>query len=197
MKYLARLTSALLGLLLLVALIAKIAHADDGIFPPAPAAAPYINFDGRGFLLNGQRTFIASGGMEYCRVPRALWRDRLLRLKRAGFNTVEIYNMWNFHEPKKGQFDFSGDHDLNAFLKLVKAMDLYAIVRVGPYVCAEWDSGGYPVKIAVDGLYLPECWQKSGRNELVIFDEEGHSPAQVKVQVEQAAGRVVVPMTER
>ncbi len=145
MKHLVRLTSSLLGLLLLVGLTAKIARADDGIFPPAPAAAPYINFDGRGFLLNGQRTFIASGGMEYCRVPRALWRDRLLRLKRAGFNCVEIYNMWNFHEPKKGQFDFAGDHDLDALLKLVRAMDLYAIVRVGPYVCAEWDSGGYPV----------------------------------------------------
>ncbi|MDQ2801040.1 MAG: beta-galactosidase, partial [Armatimonadota bacterium] len=131
--------------LLLASLTAPVARANDGIFPPAPAAAPYINFDGRGFLVNGQRTFLVSGGMEYCRVPRALWRDRLLRLKRAGFNTVEIYNMWNFHEPKKGQFDFSGDHDLNAFLKLVKAMGLYAVVRVGPYVCAEWDSGGYPV----------------------------------------------------
>ena len=144
MKHPARLTSAILGMLLLGA-GAQTARADDGIFPPAPAAAPYINFDGRGFLLNGKRTFLVSGGMEYCRVPRALWRDRLLRLKRAGFNTVEIYNMWNFHEPKKGQFDFAGDHDLDAFLKLVKAMDLYAVVRVGPYVCAEWDSGGYPV----------------------------------------------------
>lgn len=144
MKHPARLAATLLGLLL-IGTTAQLARADDGIFPPAPAAAPYINFDGRGFLLNGKRTFIASGGMEYCRVPRALWRDRLLRLKRAGFNCVEIYNMWNFHEPKKGQFDFSGDHDLDAFLKMVKAMDLYAIVRVGPYVCAEWDSGGYPV----------------------------------------------------
>ena len=86
-------------------------------FRPRLPPRPYINFDGRGFLLNGKRTFIASGGMEYCRVPRALWRDRLLRLKRAGFNCVEIYNMWNFHEPKKGQFDFAGDHDLDAFLK--------------------------------------------------------------------------------
>ena len=145
MKQTTRLIGILFGLLLLAGFTASIARADDGIFPPAPAAAPYINFDGRGFLVNGSRTFLASGGLEYCRIPRTLWRDRLLRLKRAGFNTVEIYNMWNFHEPKKGQFDFSGDHDLNAFLKLVKAMGLYAVVRVGPYVCAEWDSGGYPV----------------------------------------------------
>lgn len=95
MKHPARLTSALLGLLLLVGLTVQSAHADDGIFPPAPAAAPFINFDGKGFLLNGKRTFLVSGGMEYCRVPRTLWRDRLLRLKRAGFNTVAIYEEWS------------------------------------------------------------------------------------------------------
>ena len=57
--------------------------------------------------------------------------------------------------------------------------------------------GRYPERIPVDGLYLPECWQKKGRNELVVFDEEGHSPAQVKIRVEQAASRVVVPMAEK
>ncbi len=57
--------------------------------------------------------------------------------------------------------------------------------------------GRYPERIPVDGLYLPECWQKAGRNELVVFDEEGHAPAQVRVTVELAASRVVVPMTER
>ena len=43
----------------------------------------------------------------------------------------------------------------------------------------------------------PNAGRKSGRNELVIFDEEGHSPAQVKLRVEQAASRIVVPMTEK
>jgi hypothetical protein len=51
MNYFIRLTSAVLGLLLLVGLTAKIARADDGVFPPSPDATPYINFDGRGFLL--------------------------------------------------------------------------------------------------------------------------------------------------
>ena len=143
MKKLLQLTFLLSLLLLSVSLSGS--FADDGIFPPAPTAARYINFDNKGFLVNGQRTFLASGGMEYARIPHQLWRDRLLRLKRAGFNTVEIYTFWNFHESTKGKFDFAGDKDLDAFLKLVKAMDLYAIVRVGPYVCAEWDSGGYPV----------------------------------------------------
>ncbi|MEO7720089.1 MAG: beta-galactosidase [Capsulimonas sp.] len=126
-------------------LLAPAARANDGIFPPAPAAKKAIDFDNRGFIINGKRTFIASAGMEYARIPRALWRDRLLRFKRAGMNCVEVYNFWDFHEPQEGKFDFSGDADLDAFFKLVKSLDMYAIARPGPYYCAEWDSGGYPI----------------------------------------------------
>lgn len=147
--------SLLLGLLLI---LPGAARADnDDMFPPAPAAASSINFDGRGFLIHGKRTFVASGGMEYTRIPRALWRDRLLRLKRAGFNCVEIYTFWDVHEPRPSEFDFSGNADLDAFLKTVQSLGLYAIVRVGPYVCAEWDSGGYPVWLRfVPGLRVRE-----------------------------------------
>jgi beta-galactosidase len=118
---------------------------NDHIFPAQATAKPFIDFDSKGFLINGKRTFLASAGMEYARVPHQLWHDRLLRLKRAGFNCVEIYTLWNFHEPQEGKFNFTGDHDLNAFLKIVKDLGMYAIVRVGPYYCAEWDMGGYPI----------------------------------------------------
>ncbi|MCW3097455.1 MAG: hypothetical protein JWL77_3073 [Chthonomonadaceae bacterium] len=121
------------------------AHANDHMFPAAPAAKASIDYDSKGFLIHGKRTFLVSAGMEYARVPHELWRDRLLRLKRAGFNCIEVYNFWNWHEPQEGKFDFKGDHDLGAFLKLVKQMDMYAICRVGPYYCAEWDNGGYPL----------------------------------------------------
>ena len=46
---------------------------------------------------------------------------------------------------QSGQFDFSGNRDLDAYLKLAKSFGLYAIAGVGPYYCAEWDNGGYPV----------------------------------------------------
>ena len=145
------------ALLLLLGTFAQAASADDNMFPPAPAAASSISFDGRGFLVHGKRTFILSGGMEYARIPHTLWRDRLLRLKRAGFNCVEVYTFWNFHEPRPGQFDFSGDHDLGAFLQTAHSLGLYAIVRVGPYYCAEWDSGGFPVWLRfVPGLRVRE-----------------------------------------
>lgn len=121
------------------------ASVNDHIFPASAAAKPFIYFDKKGFLVNGKRTFLVSAGMEYARVPRQLWYDRLLKIKRAGSNCVEIYTIWNFHEPKEGQFNFGGDHDLDAFLTLVKQLNLYAIVRVGPYYCAEWNNGGYPI----------------------------------------------------
>ncbi len=123
---------------------------NDHIFPSAPKAKRFIDYDASGFLINGKRVFIASAGMEYARVPRALWHDRLLRLKRAGFNAIEMYTFWNFHEPKEGQFNFTGDHDLNAFLKMIKAMGMYAIVRVGPYYCGEWNLGGFPIWLKIN-----------------------------------------------
>src|ERR1700761_3080540 len=120
-------------------------QVNDHMFPAAPEAKKNINYDPKGFIINGKRTFLVSAGLEYARIPHQLWYDRLLRLKRDGFNCIEIYTFWNFHEPHEGQFDFSGDHDLDAFLKTVKKLGLYAIARVGPYYCAEWDSGGYPI----------------------------------------------------
>ena len=137
----------LVAILLLACCYARPVYCqvNDHIFPAAPAAKAFIDFDSSGFLLNGKRTFLVSAGMEYARVPRALWKDRLLRLQRAGFNCIEIYTFWNFHEAQEGKFNFSGDHDLDYFLKLVKQMGMYAIVRVGPYYCAEWNFGGYPI----------------------------------------------------
>ena len=133
------------------------AQSNDHMFPAADVAKPYINFDNKGFIINRKRTFLVSAGMEYARVPRALWKDRLQRLKMAGFNCIEIYTFWNYHEPQEGKFNFSGDHDLNAFLQLVHQMGMYCIARVGPYYCAEWDFGGYPIWIRFkEGLKVRE-----------------------------------------
>jgi beta-galactosidase len=142
-------------LLSLAPLMPSSVRANDSFFPPQPAAQSVINFDGKGFLINGERTFIVSAGMEYTRVPRELWADRLMRFKRAGFNCTEFYVFWNYHEPQSGRFDFAGNRDLDAYLKLAKSLGLYAIARVGPYVCAEWDSGGFPVWLRfVPGLQV-------------------------------------------
>ncbi|OMP00291.1 Glycoside hydrolase, family 35, partial [Corchorus capsularis] len=40
---------------------------------------------------------------------------------------------------------FEGNYDLVKFIKLVKQAGLYVHLRIGPYVCAEWNFGGFPV----------------------------------------------------
>ncbi|WP_431200098.1 beta-galactosidase [Mucilaginibacter sp. P19] len=133
-------------ILLLTAFTSALSQgSNDYIFPTTAVAKPYIDFDSKGFIVQGKRTFIVSAGLEYSRIPHELWYDRLMRIKRAGFNCIEIYTIWNFHEEQEGKFNFSGDRDLGKFLDIVKQLGLYAIVRVGPYYCAEWDNGGYPI----------------------------------------------------
>lgn len=39
------------------------------------------------------------------------------------------------------QFDFSGRHDLVGFIKEIQAQGLYACLRIGPFVEAEWAYG--------------------------------------------------------
>ncbi len=135
------------GLMLLSGLAAR---ANTDMFKPIGSAARVMHINGRGFTIHGKHVFICSGSFHYARVPRALWKDRLLKMKRAGFNTVQTYVFWNFQEPKPGVYDFHGRANLDAFLKLIHKMGMYALVRCGPYDCAEWDDGGYPLWLAFE-----------------------------------------------
>ncbi|MCC7228870.1 MAG: beta-galactosidase, partial [Fimbriimonadaceae bacterium] len=96
------------------------------------------------FLLDGKPFQIRSGEIHFNRVPRDYWRDRLLKAKAMGLNTICAYLFWNEHEQEKGQWDFSGNLDLAAFVDLVQELELLLILRPGPYSCAEWEWGGYP-----------------------------------------------------
>ncbi|XP_044259370.1 beta-galactosidase-1-like protein 2 [Tribolium madens] len=103
------------------------------------------------FTLNNKPITIFSGALHYFRVPPQYWRDRLRKIRAAGLNTVETYIPWNLHEPQVGTYDFGeGGTDFSdflqveKFLKLAQEEDLLAIVRPGPYICAEWDFGGLP-----------------------------------------------------
>lgn len=103
-----------------------------------------LTYDKNGFKMNGEPFRIVAGAMHYFRVPREYWRDRLLKIKACGFNTIETYTAWNLHEPEEGQFDFNGNLDLKAYLELINELGMFAIVRPGPYICSEWEFGGLP-----------------------------------------------------
>ena len=115
----------------------------------------------RKFYMDGEEFHIYSGAMHYFRIPQEYWEDRLLKLRAAGLNTVETYVPWNFHEPKKGQFNFEGMLDIVKFVETAQNLGLYVIVRPGPYICAEWDFGGLPAWLLKDKNIRIRCWDKT------------------------------------
>ena len=96
------------------------------------------------FLLNGEPFVVKAAELHYPRIPKPYWDQRIKLCKALGMNTICLYTFWNSHEPKEGQFDFTGQNDLREFVKLCEENDMKVILRPGPYVCAEWEMGGLP-----------------------------------------------------
>lgn len=137
------LTATLIGLLVVLG------GARLPVRATAPAARGLTIADGR-FELDGKPFQILSGEMHYARVPRAYWRDRLEKARAMGLNTITTYVFWNLHEPRPGVYDFSGNLDIAAYVRLAQQVGLHVILRPGPYVCSEWDLGGLPAWLLAD-----------------------------------------------
>ncbi|MED6234651.1 Beta-galactosidase [Ataeniobius toweri] len=103
-----------------------------------------VDYKNNCFRKDGEQFRYISGSIHYSRIPRAYWKDRLLKMYMAGLNAIQTYVPWNYHEESPGQYDFSGDRDVQYFLKLAQEIGLFVILRPGPYICAEWDMGGLP-----------------------------------------------------
>lgn len=108
-------------------------------------ATASLSADDGALLRDGRPYRLLAGSMHYFRVHPDQWRDRLARLAAMGLNAVDTYVAWNFHERRRGSPDFTGWRDLERFLTLAAEEGLDAVVRPGPYICAEWDNGGLPV----------------------------------------------------
>jgi hypothetical protein len=107
-----------------------------------------IRYDSQCLTIDGKDVFIYSGAFHYFRCPKELWHDRFQKIKEAGFNAVETYVPWNWCERQMpaGLDDFSKVDlkDFDDWLTMAEQFGFYIIVRPGPYICAEWDTGGYP-----------------------------------------------------
>lgn len=128
---------------LIALLFLLLASMQGGLQAAAPAKHTF-GWKGEDFLLDGKPFVIRGGEMHFSRIPREHWRDRLRMLKAMGLNTVGTYLFWNLHEPRPGEFDFSGRNDIAAFVRIAQEEGLWVIIRPGPYSCAEWEFGGFP-----------------------------------------------------
>ena len=80
---------------------------------------------------------------------------------------VQFYVPWNVHELTPGVYKWDGAADVEAYLKLIDELGMHVLLRfvahpsawhsssvaacscsarcrLGPYICAEWDFGGFP-----------------------------------------------------
>lgn len=115
-----------------------------------------ISFDKYSLMVDGKRVFIKSGAFHYFRTPGVeMARDRFMKMKSGGYNTVDIYFNWNYHSIKKGEYDFSGIKDVRKILQIAKDLGLFVIARPGPFINAEVNAGGLPFWLLKEEDVIP------------------------------------------
>jgi hypothetical protein len=103
-----------------------------------------ITVNNRYLMKNGKPWLPVMGELHFARLPADEWDEELQKMKAAGVDIVSTYVMWNYHEEKPGQYNFSGDRDIRRFLDLAKKNGLYVVLRLGPWDHAEVRYGGLP-----------------------------------------------------
>ncbi|MGH7524206.1 MAG: glycoside hydrolase family 35 protein [Gemmatimonadales bacterium] len=130
------------------------------------------------FVLDSKPFQVISGEMHYARIPREYWRARLRMARAMGLNTISTYVFWNLHEPRPGQYVFSGQNDVAEYIRIAQQEGLKVILRPGPYVCAEWDLGGYPAWLLADSsMILRSTQPQFTRAAARWLDRLGHELA--------------------
>ncbi|KAJ8762126.1 hypothetical protein K2173_007276 [Erythroxylum novogranatense] len=104
-----------------------------------------VRYDRKAIIINGQRRILISGSIHYPRSTPDMWEDLIQKAKDGGLDVIDTYVFWNAHEPSPGNYNFKGRYDLVRFIKTVQKVGLYAHLRIGPYICGEWNFGGFPV----------------------------------------------------
>ena len=112
-----------------------------------------VALDARGVSIEGRYRTILCSSLFYFRIPEGLWADRMKKIRAAGYNTIDVYFPWNFHELERDTWDLeTGMRDVRTFLGLAARNGLWVVARPGPYICSEWDGGALPAYLTADGL---------------------------------------------
>ncbi|KAK2969871.1 hypothetical protein RJ640_030180, partial [Escallonia rubra] len=116
-----------------------------GLEEDASTVQVTVTYDQKALVIDGKRRILQSGSFHYPRTTAEMWPEIIRKSKEGGLDVIETYVFWNYHEPVKGEYYFEGRFDLVKFVRTVHEAGLYVHLRIGPYVCAEWNYGGFPL----------------------------------------------------
>ncbi len=134
------------------------------------------------FTVEGKPFFVYGAAFFYERIPRTQWRDTLTAYKQLGINTIDLYCIWNWHEPEEGVRDFTGStepsRDLLGVLRLTHELGFKVILRPGPVIRNEWRNGGYPAWLLEQPAYhMPLHDVLEGRYPATATLQNAHADA--------------------
>ncbi len=113
-----------------------------------------LTVNSRYFEKNGIPFIGVMGEIHFSRIRRSEWRDRLEKMKAGGVNIVSTYLFWIYHEEIEGEYDFSGDNDIRAFILEAQSLGLDVVIRIGPWAHGECRHGGFPDWLLAKGIRL-------------------------------------------
>ena len=109
---------------------------------------PKVEIKDQKIFVGKKEVPLISGEVHYWRLNPNYWRETLHRVREMGLEIISTYVPWDFHEYKRGHFDFTGKTDearnLKAFLELTRKEGFWLILRPGPYIYSEWPRDGVP-----------------------------------------------------
>ncbi|KAL5704441.1 Beta-galactosidase 10 [Ranunculus cassubicifolius] len=114
-------------------------------FVSSVCLASNVTYDRRSLIIDGQRKLLLSASIHYPRSVPGMWPGLIKTAKEGGIDVIETYVFWNGHEVSPGNYYFGGRYNLVKFVKDVEKEGMYLILRIGPFVAAEWNFGGVPV----------------------------------------------------
>ncbi|MDQ0113880.1 beta-galactosidase [Paenibacillus harenae] len=117
-------------------------------------AKTVVQFEAEAVRIHGKPQVLLSASLFYFRIPRAYWKERMEQLKAFGYNSIDVYFPWNYHEREEGVWDFGGERDISAFLAAAAETGLWVVARPGPYICSEWDGGALPAYLFAKDMKL-------------------------------------------
>ena len=60
--------------------------------------------------IGGKPKILLCASLFYFRIPRENWEERMVQLCQTGYNCIDVYLPWNFHELRPGECGVEQQH---------------------------------------------------------------------------------------